>query len=198
LLSKRYEALIADPVLGVEELASFVGVELGVGEAVEIAAEYSLQSNRQRTLDLRQRLHAQQSNLDALSSGLSFDPHTLLRWNHVRDGRPNKWRAQATSCQRAILARLCDDWLAEHGYETDTAGPSGQATNRLASIESWQVQARIVQAWLGFKIRGPLSRRPALARRVKQCLGLPIERTSAMSPEALAESGVKSANRQAA
>ncbi len=98
-------------------------MELSRDEAAEVAGEYSFQTNRRRTLELVERLQAQGVDLNDPSNLRYYDQKTLLHWNHLREGRPGNWRTHATPAQRAILSRLCDDWLIAHGYEADTLAP---------------------------------------------------------------------------
>ena len=55
-ITQRYDRLVADPATGVEELAAHLGLDLEPGEAAEVAAEYSFQANRRRTMELGRRL----------------------------------------------------------------------------------------------------------------------------------------------
>ena len=68
VLTQRYEVLIADPVAGVIELASALDIAISGFEAAEVAAEYSFQTNRRRTLELVNRLRAEGIDLDDRSN----------------------------------------------------------------------------------------------------------------------------------
>src|SRR5271154_4730303 len=74
VLCQRYEALIADPVAGVEQLAAHLGLALAPGEAETVAGEYSFQANRQRTETMGRRLRAEGVDLDDPSNTLFYDP----------------------------------------------------------------------------------------------------------------------------
>ena len=139
VLPQRYESLIADPIAGVRELASYLGIAITDAEAADVAAEYSFQTNRRRTIELVDRLRDQGIDLDDPSNLQYYDQRTLLHWNHLREGRPGKWRTHATPEQRVVLARLCDAWLVAHGYEADTLNgvevPSGLLTSLHREVE---------------------------------------------------------------
>ncbi len=120
VLLQSYEELIADPVRGVFEIAGHLGMELDDAQAREIAESQSLEANRQRTLELAERLQAEGVGLSSTDQD-HFDRETLLHWNHLRDGRAGDWRERATPEQKATLGRICGPWLIERGYEPDLA-----------------------------------------------------------------------------
>jgi hypothetical protein len=119
-LCQRYEEMIEEPARAVAELAEHLGLRLETREAEEIAAEFSLAANRRRAAELAGRLRAEGVDLDDPRNALRSDADTLLHWNHIRDGRPGRWREQATPRQLAVLVDLCTDWLVERGYAWDS------------------------------------------------------------------------------
>jgi hypothetical protein len=182
VLCQRYEELIADPVAGVEQLAGHLGLGLAPGEAAAVAAEYSFQANRQRTERMGLRLRAEGVDLDDPTNVQYYDSRTLLHWNHLREGRPGNWRDLATPRQRAILARLCDGWLARHGYETDTRERAAAPDRRrfLQRAVEWTGQEReLAKANLACALRCAALRYPKVARTVKRSLGMEVEYTVA-------------------
>lgn len=178
VLIQRYERLIADPARGVQEIAAHLGIDITAEEAAEIAAEYSFQTNRHRTLELVERLRSQGIDLEHPSNRQYYDPRTLLHWNHMREGRPGNWREEATSGQRAILARLCNRWLAEHGYETETADSLGE---RAKAGQRFGKQWELARAWLACALRCISLEYPQSARSVKRLLGIPNNAAVAMA-----------------
>jgi FkbM family methyltransferase len=118
VLFQTYEDLITDPVRGVVEIARHLGIEIDDDQAREIAESQSLEANRQRTTQLADRLQTEGVSLSA-SDQDRYDRETLLHWNHFREGRVGAWREQATSAQKATLAKICGSWLIERGYEPD-------------------------------------------------------------------------------
>ncbi len=157
VLPQRYESLIADPIAGVRELASYLGIAITDAEAADVAAEYLFQTNRRRTIELVDRLRDQGIDLDDPSNLQYYDQRTLLHWNHLREGRPGKWRTHATPEQRVVLARLCDAWLVAHGYEADTLNgvevPSGLLTSLHREVE-------LARSWLACALRVRLAPLP--------------------------------------
>jgi hypothetical protein len=182
VLCQRYEELIADPVAAVEQIAAHLGLALGPGEAVAVAAEYSFQANQRRTETMGLRLRAEGVDLDDPTNVQYYDSRTLLHWNHMREGRPGNWRELATPRQRAILARLCDRWLAENGYQTDSREPAGvPKSSRLIArtTESTGQEFALAKAALACSLRCMALRYPRVARAVKRSLGMEVDYTVA-------------------
>jgi hypothetical protein len=177
VFTQRYEDLVDDPSHGVLQLARFLGMEISTEEAAEIAAEYSFQTNRRRTVELVQRLQQQGVDLSDPSNLQYYDQETLLHWNHLREGRPGNWRTHATAGQRAILSRLCDDWLVAHGYEADTRDTSAPA-QKTSDVVGREVE--LARARLTCVMRCASLRHPRSARLVKRLLGISTATTAAV------------------
>jgi hypothetical protein len=141
VLCQRYEDIIADPAAAVAELAGHLGIDLPDGAADALAAEYSLRNNRRRTAELRRRLREQGVDLEGPADALLLDEHTLLLWNHIREGRAGTWRELVTPRHLACLAEACTDWLIEHGYEQEA---------------DWWVRALEDRGWTAAEVQGDL------------------------------------------
>jgi hypothetical protein len=124
VLIQRYENLVSDPAAGIEQIAAHLGIRLDAGEATELALEYSLAANRRRTLALTAHLRGHGIDLAHPKNSLLCDSHTLLHWNHLRDGRVGGWRDQATPEHCRFLASLYGSWLIARGYEADDSWAS--------------------------------------------------------------------------
>ena len=186
-----YEKLVEDPVTGVLELGAHLGLEISREEAVEVAGEYSFQTNRRRTLELVERLQAQGVDLSDPSNLQYYDQKTLLHWNHLREGRPGNWRTHATPGQRAILSRLCDKWLIAHGYEADTLAPDAP---RQSTSEVLRRELELARAWLACALRCASLRHPKCARAVKRLLGMSTRTTAAVPANVRIDSAREAAN----
>lgn len=162
-LCQRYESLLDNPAGGVRELAAFLGIRLESGEAEAVAREYSLEANRERTRDLGRKLVEQGIDLTDPANVQRCDQHTLLHWNHVRDGRIGGWREQARPRQRALLARFCGRWLIERGYEDNLAWAS-QRGNPMRRLSAEMMVAR---SWWTYQASRQSRLRPGLARLVR-------------------------------
>ena len=161
-ITQRYDRLIADPATGVAELAATLGLAIGDDEVNRVAAEYSFQANRERTKALGRSL--QDGGVDLADPGVAqaHDGRTLLHWNHMREGRVGDWRDRATPRERAILARICGGWLAEHGYEPDDVRADGRIGRELA----------VARGAIACRLRTMTLRHPRLARTVKRLVGI--------------------------
>jgi Sulfotransferase domain len=118
---QRYEDWVRNPAEYVARIAKHLGVELGSGEAEDIARRYSSDENRRRTDALAARLRTEGVDLTDPRNTLLSDPNTLLHWNHLRSGEVGGWRAQSRPEDLALLARECGEWLAQNGYEDHPA-----------------------------------------------------------------------------
>ncbi len=147
VLVQRYERIVADPPRAVAQIAAHLGLPLAAGEAGAIAAEYSLEANRGRTDALARALSARGIDLTDPANALQYDPHSLLHWNHLRQGRVGGWRDDATPAQRRALADVAGAWLVARSYEPDRAWaePPEVLLARLATAEARvdQLQAEL-------------------------------------------------------
>jgi Sulfotransferase domain len=124
VLIQRYEDLVSRPAAAIEQIAAYLRIELHAGEAVRLAAEHSLTANRRRTFALLALLRAQGIDLEDPNNAQLHDPHTLLHWNHLREGRVGGWRQEAAPEQRRFLEHRYGSWLVARGYEIDNAAAS--------------------------------------------------------------------------
>ncbi len=118
-ITQRYEALIADPASGVEQIATFLDITILPDEVRRLASEYSLEANRRRALATAERLRADGVDLDDPANATHCDDRSLLHWNHVRRGQNGGWRDQANPGERRRLALLLNRWASENGYASD-------------------------------------------------------------------------------
>jgi hypothetical protein len=118
-LCQRYERLVQDPLAGVREIASHLGIDPAAGEAEALVDEFSLAANRQRAERFADRQRQEGRDLSDPANALLWDPHTMLHWNHIRTGEVGAWRRQADPLQQLALALACGPWLIERGYEPD-------------------------------------------------------------------------------
>ncbi len=194
-ITQRYDRLITDPTTGVAELAAHLGLTLEPGEAARVAAEYSFQANRARTIRLGQSLQRSGVNLDDPELTQAHDQATLLHWNHMREGRVGDWRDRATAGQRAILARICGRWLAAHGYETDDSRAIAQAlaVESRPRFDRLRRELAIARGAVACWLRCLSLRYPRLARSVKPLLGITPEAPLAPPANVRVDSGAAAA-----
>ena len=117
VLCQRYDAMVADPVGAVAQLARHIGLGITRRQAVAIAEEYSPESNLTRIHALRRQLVEAGIDLTAAGNLQIYDPVTLLHWNHFRPTGSGCWRTGLSHRECAMLARICSPWLEANGYE---------------------------------------------------------------------------------
>jgi hypothetical protein len=147
-LCQEYDNIAAAPATCIQEIADHLGVKIDRTESEILAAEYSLEANRQRAEALRAALVEQGWDLSDSRNALLNDDDTLLHWNHLRTGQSGSWQELATPVQRAQLARICGRWLVARGYEKDESwGRSleGLHGEIAALCESYDCLARELQ-----------------------------------------------------
>ncbi|WP_158633754.1 sulfotransferase domain-containing protein [Tautonia sociabilis] len=177
VLAQRYEDLVADPVAGVLELGRFLGIDLSVAEAEEVAEAYSPEANRRRAEAVRLASAGRDDSPADPSRATRLDPETLLHGNHLRSGRVGGWREALSPGELALLGLLGGDWLVRRGYEADRswAPPSSSPLrDALALARSrWH-------CWVYFTAR----RFPRLARASRRVLRLdrPLAESSGSGP----------------
>jgi hypothetical protein len=148
VLCQRYEEVFHDPSAAILELAKHLGLSLSTELAEALACEYSFEANLARTRAIAERCEAKGIDLHNPQNPLHHDQHTLLNWNHMRQGRPGAWRDEATPEQALALLAACGDWLVRRGYEPDCrwAWAGGEATNTTGegaeSAIRWLLQSK--------------------------------------------------------
>jgi hypothetical protein len=172
VLIQRYDDLLADPTGGVLDLAGHLGIALANQEAAEIAATYSLESNKARTEALRRSLEQAGLDLSEAANSQICDASTLLHWNHLRSGSTGSWVTQATPAQHVVLDRLCERWLQARGYPLRPDGAeSGPA--RIGWGERLRLESDLAIGWLNYRLGAWSQRFPRLARMAKRLAGIP-------------------------
>ena len=172
VLVQRYEEMVADPVTAVVQLARHLGLGVTRRQAIEIAEEYSLESNLTRIEALRQQMVEAGIELTAACNFQVHDPVTLLHWNHIRPGGSGSWETHLSPGERAVLVRKCATWLEANEYHPQAAAGAalGQlGFNRLSSMQ-FEMDLALGQAAAIF--RRASASCPLAARLVKQALGI--------------------------
>jgi hypothetical protein len=176
VLCQRYEDMIADPVEAVSVIAEHLDIALTDGEVAELARHYSLEANRQRAAAWEQTVRDRGIIPDDPRHALLPEQHTLLHWNHIREGRVGGWRAQATPQQRAVLAHRCGAWLRARGYERDDTW----------ALEALDTLGRIEREWESLRSeRADLCERLARAEMTGQAARDRLEALERLGPVAL-------------
>ncbi|MFN0019860.1 MAG: sulfotransferase domain-containing protein [Pirellulaceae bacterium] len=160
VVCQKYEDVIADEVAAVIRLSRAVGVELSRDQAVQIAQEYSWEANLKRSHEVADRAKATGIDLTKKANVFTQDEHTLLHWNHLRQGARKSWRELATPSQREVLFRKCGSWLVANGYEADDSWAASEyqaRTSAVARLDGRSLGARPT-AWFRSLWQGIASR----------------------------------------
>ena len=112
-LIQSYAEITQQPAASVQAIAQHVQVPLAAGEAEQLAQQFSLEENKKRA----ETFAEERKKPRLFKKQRSFDPNTLIHWNHIQNAKNGRWRDDATPEQLQHLARLCGPWLIEHGFE---------------------------------------------------------------------------------
>jgi len=172
VLVQRYEEMVADPVTAVVHLARHLGLGVTRRQAIEIADEYSLESNLTRIEALRQQMVEAGIDLTAARNLQIYDPVTLLHWNHVRPGGSGSWQTDLSHREVAVLVSMCAGWLEANDYDPHAGSWSQREVirhDRFSSVQNGMDLALGVAATVLRWVKGSC---PLAARLVKQLLGI--------------------------
>ena len=106
----RYEEMLADLPGEVMRLAGYIGVRLDKADAARIAGEYGLEKQRAR---IRHAFQDGQPAGDGSSN--SFDPASLLHWNHIQSNGAG-FDSVMRPIEVAALEWVTRTWMIETGY----------------------------------------------------------------------------------
>lgn len=172
VLVQRYEEMVADPVTAVVQLARHLGLGVTRRQAIEIAEEYSLESNLTRIEALRRQLVEAGIDLTAAGNLQIYDSVTLLHWNHVRPGGAGSWRTRLSPRERTVLARICAPWLESNGYDIQAASGSEVRLLRFDRMSSVREELDLALGRAAPILRRAARSCPLAARLIKQFLGI--------------------------
>jgi hypothetical protein len=172
VLLQRYESMIAEPVIAVIQLARHIGLAIPRREAMAIADEFSLESNRSRILAIRAQLERAGIDLESPGNQQIFDPVTLLHWNHLRPEGSPPWQQAATSQEHWLLDRICGGWLQRNGYPADRTSltstrQTGESSRRQRLTSRLQAELALARGRSIVVTRGLSERFPMLGAAVR-------------------------------
>lgn len=113
VLVSRYETIIADLPAEVQRIAAHLGMALSAEAAQRIAADHSLERQRER-------IAAAVKNGDlraGVVQGIYYNPTTNLHANHIHEGAIGGWKKVLSREQVERLEAKAGDWLLAHYYE---------------------------------------------------------------------------------
>ena len=110
VLVSRYEEVIADPANEVTRIGGHLGLDVPRSLAEEIAAEYSVERQKQRIAEAA--ADGQVRDID----GRFVLPKDRLHVNHIFTGGAGGWRQVLSREQAAQVEQSYGDWLRARGY----------------------------------------------------------------------------------
>jgi hypothetical protein len=113
ILISKYEEMTADLTREVDRIAAHIEIKLSAERYAQIAAEYSIERQRERIEEIKNSSHLRQG----VTGGACFDPRTNLHTNHIYSGEVGGWRNALSNEQVARIEAKAADWLIAYGYE---------------------------------------------------------------------------------
>jgi hypothetical protein len=112
-LVSRYDEMRDDVAGEAARINRHLGTPLPIEEVKELARGFSLEAQKRRVSQIRERVGP-----DIGSRDIAFDPTELLHHNHIYDGETGGWRRLLSPDQIAFLNERYAKWLAEARYAT--------------------------------------------------------------------------------
>jgi len=113
VLTSKYEDMTADLTREVERIAAHLDVTLPVEQYAQIAAEHSIERQKERIEEIKKSDHLR----EGVAKGTYFDPLTNLHTNHIHSGEVSGWKSVLSNEQAGRIEAKTADWLTAHGYE---------------------------------------------------------------------------------
>ena len=114
ILVSRYENMVINLAEETKRIADFLGVELDDDSAEQIAANYSLDRQKQRIESFD---YQNKGFTTGVKKKIKVDPYSLLHENHINSGQVGHWKTTLTPIQIGMIEYLGYDWLHEMGYQ---------------------------------------------------------------------------------
>jgi hypothetical protein len=118
---QSYADWMADARPFARAIAALMDIAVDDAAVEAIVKKFCLESQKRETARVADRLRRDGVNLEDRKNTFQSDPHSLLHWNHIRQGRQGHWRDLATAEEKQVLLKLCGDWLIKRGYEKDNS-----------------------------------------------------------------------------
>jgi hypothetical protein len=144
----RYDDLLMDLSSEVNRIAAACDLTITPSEARRVAAEYSLERNRERMTEVSGR------PVRTHSSTASYDCVTLIHRNHITRVSSGRWKNSLSHFQLAVVEYLASTWLEVRGYPFSRSA----AERRRAGLLTLPLRA-------ASRVAAPVARRAIAARR---------------------------------
>jgi len=120
VLWQQYEKIMSDLASAIDQIATFLEIEISDEIRLSIAQECSLDNQQQIMRNLEKGLLHRMKKLfiRKIRQGHFYDSKTLLHDNHISKnlGTPGSWRHELDLAESELLQSKYKDWLQEHGY----------------------------------------------------------------------------------
>jgi hypothetical protein len=117
VLVRGYDQVVHDVAGEVRAIRDFLGVRASETTCRAIAADVSVEKQKERMA----------AAAPAAGGGdLKWDARSLVHHNHIRDGRSGQWREQLPSAWIDYVEREYGYWLRANGYAVATAAAAGR------------------------------------------------------------------------
>jgi hypothetical protein len=119
----RYEDIVLSLPTEVTKWVGILGLNLTSVEALELAAKYSIEAQKNRVRSLLFQTGGIGETKDPI------DQESLLHPNHIIDGSLDGWKSGLEKWQILQIERRFSKWLLDHGYPlSNSARPGGSLT----------------------------------------------------------------------
>lgn len=103
----KYEEMVVDLPAEIIRTAALIDIVISRYQAIDIAGEYGIEKQRARTETVQKIAGARDS----------FDPHTLLHYNHIFKAEIGGWKDHLSVDQVDFLEKKFGMWLRTNGYQ---------------------------------------------------------------------------------
>lgn len=124
----KYEDVLCDTPGEIARMASYLQTDIQSKDIQAIADKRTLAAAkiRIRTMDWA---------VSGVGSGTNtYDPKSLLHFNHISSGEIGRWRKQLNNFQVACVEALASDWLIKNGYEIASSEAARRGALKTFSI----------------------------------------------------------------
>lgn len=118
ILKVSYDGIVSKTTEEVLNIAHYLEINIAREEAEKIAADYSIENNKERIRESRKGLIPK---IKILLNKIGIlknvkNENTLLHINHITDSRDNNWSSILSDKQLEAIIKKYADWMKVNGY----------------------------------------------------------------------------------
>lgn len=111
ILISKYEEMVKEIHKETLRIANYLGISIDESRAIEFSQKFNIQQQKERIREVSyESIYREYGREDAP------EPHSLLKKDHIRSGKPEQWRQALSGFQIAMIESIAYDWLNEQGY----------------------------------------------------------------------------------